>query len=95
MRMRRSKTPSQSCCHIGASWRETEWLPTATFDRIAEFFAAGREAVGVYFEIAVDCHGRLNPADAIRLCEALAPFKKGAATGGEAAGGGATGGGAS
>jgi len=61
--------------HIGASWRETEWLPTDTFARIAEFFAAGRAAVGSEFELAVDCHGRLNPADAIQLCEALAPLK--------------------
>ncbi len=58
---------------IPASWREAEWLPTSTFGRIAEFFAAGREAVGPDFEIAVDCHGRLNPGDAIQLCEALAP----------------------
>ena len=55
--------------------RETEWLATATFSRIAEFFAAGREAVGPDFEIAVDCHGRLNPAGAIRLCHALEPYR--------------------
>ncbi|MBP89602.1 MAG: hypothetical protein CMJ64_23310 [Planctomycetaceae bacterium] len=61
--------------NIPATWRETEWLPTDTFDRIAEFFVAAREAVGPDFELAVDCHGRLNPADAIQLCEALAPFK--------------------
>ncbi len=59
---------------IPASWRETEWLPTSTFDRIAEFFAAGREAMGPDFEIAVDCHGRLSPADAVQLCDVLAPF---------------------
>lgn len=61
--------------NIPASWRETEFLPTDTFDRIAEFFAAGRAAVGSEFELAVDCHGRLNSADAIQLCEALAPHK--------------------
>ena len=61
--------------NIPASWRETEWLPTGTFARVAEFFAAGREAVGPAFELAVDCHGRLNPADAVQLCEALAPYK--------------------
>ena len=61
--------------NIPASWREAEWLRTDTFDRIAEFFAAGREAVGSEFELAVDCHGRLNPADAIQLCESLAPYK--------------------
>lgn len=60
---------------IPATFREAEWLPTATFDRIGEFFAAGREAVGDDFEIAVDCHGRFNPADALQLCEVLAPFK--------------------
>ena len=59
---------------IPASWRETEWLLTSRFARIAEFFAAGREAVGDDFELAVDCHGRLNPADAIQLAEALAPY---------------------
>jgi galactonate dehydratase len=55
--------------------RETEWFPTATFDRIAEFFAAGREAVGPDFEIAVDCHGRMNIAGAVQLCEALEPYR--------------------
>ena len=60
---------------VESSWRETEWLPTASFARIAEFFAAGREAVGPDFELAVDCHGRLSPADAIQLCEALAPYR--------------------
>jgi galactonate dehydratase len=60
---------------IHRSLRETEWFTTSTFDRIAEFFAAGREAVGPDFEIAVDCHGRLNVAGATQLCEALAPYK--------------------
>jgi galactonate dehydratase len=55
--------------------RETEWFSTATFDRIAEFFAAGREAVGPDFEIAVDCHGRLNTAGAVQLCEVLEPYR--------------------
>ncbi len=61
--------------NIAPSWREAEWLPTDTFARIAEFFQAAREAVGPEFEIGVDCHGRLGPADAIQLCEALAPYK--------------------
>ena len=60
---------------IPTSWREAEYLPTDIFARIAEFFAAGREAVGSQFELAVDCHGRLNVADAIQLCEALGPYK--------------------
>lgn len=60
---------------IDPSLRETEWLPTRTLQAIAEFFAAGRQAVGDEFELAVDCHGRLSPANAIRLCDALAPYK--------------------
>ena len=60
---------------VPVSLRETEWIGTNTFNRIAEFFAAGREAVGPDFEIAVDCHGRLNPANAIRLCQSLEPYK--------------------
>jgi len=60
--------------HIPASWRETEWLPTETFARVADYFRAARDAVGSEFEIAVDCHGRLGPADAIQLAEALASF---------------------
>jgi len=58
---------------IPQTLRETEWLPTATLSRIAEFFAAGREAVGPDFEIALDCHGRLSPVNAIRLSAALEP----------------------
>ncbi len=59
---------------IPASQRETEWLPGGTLERIAEFFAAGRAAVGDQLDIAVDCHGRLNVADAVRLCELLEPY---------------------
>lgn len=59
---------------ISASHRETEWLPASTIQRIAEFFAAGREAVGPDFDIAVDCHGRLSPQNAVRLANALEPY---------------------
>jgi galactonate dehydratase len=57
------------------SLKETEYLPTSFFARVAEFFAAARQAVGNEMEMAVDCHGRLSPANAVRLCEALAPHK--------------------
>jgi galactonate dehydratase len=59
---------------IDGSLKETEYLPTATLDEIAAFFAAGREAVGPRFELMLDCHGRLSPANAIRLSHALEPF---------------------
>lgn len=60
---------------IDSSLGEAEWFNSATIGRIAEFFAAGRAAVGPEFELAVDCHGRLNVATAIRLCEALEPYR--------------------
>ncbi|MEO9176469.1 MAG: mandelate racemase/muconate lactonizing enzyme family protein, partial [Gaiellales bacterium] len=59
---------------IDGSLKETEYLPTATLDAIAAFFAAGRDAVGPGFELMLDCHGRLSPANAIRLSHALEPF---------------------
>ncbi len=60
---------------LDRSLKETEFLPTRVFDDIAAFFAAGRQAVGPDFELMLDCHGRLNVANAIRLCEALAPYQ--------------------
>jgi len=60
---------------IEGTLKETEYLPTATIDAIAEYFAVGREAVGADFELMLDCHGRLSPANAIRLARALEPFK--------------------
>lgn len=59
---------------IDRSLKETELLPAATFRRIAAFFAAAREAVGPDVHLMVDCHGRLSPANAIRLCDALADY---------------------
>ncbi len=53
--------------------KETEHLPTAFFRQVGEFFAAARAAVGADMEIALDCHGRLSCANAVRLCEILAP----------------------
>jgi galactonate dehydratase len=60
---------------IDRSLKETEYLPTGVIDEVAVFFAAGRAAVGDDFELLLDCHGRLNPANAIRLAEALAPYR--------------------
>ncbi|HWC00064.1 MAG TPA: mandelate racemase/muconate lactonizing enzyme family protein [Bryobacteraceae bacterium] len=56
---------------IDRSWKETEYLNPAVFGRIREFFTAAREAGGPDLGIAVDCHGRLNLKDAVRLCRAL------------------------
>ncbi len=59
---------------IPARHTETEILPVGIFERIAEWFAAAREAGGPGLQLMVDCHGRLSVANAIRLCEALEPY---------------------
>jgi galactonate dehydratase len=59
---------------IDRSFKETELLPPDIYRRIAAFFAAAREAVGPDIHLMVDCHGRFSPANAIRLCEALADY---------------------
>jgi galactonate dehydratase len=56
---------------VDPHWKETELLDPSIFDRIREFFIAAREAGGPGMGIAVDCHGRLNPKAARRLCRAL------------------------
>jgi galactonate dehydratase len=56
---------------IDADWKETEYLDSSIFTRIREFFIAAREAGGPELGIAVDCHGRLNPKAALRLCHSL------------------------
>lgn len=54
---------------------ETELLSPRIFDHIAEYFAAAREAAGDDVHLMLDCHGRLNVANAIRLTEALEPYR--------------------
>jgi galactonate dehydratase len=56
---------------VDARWKETELLDPSIFGRIREFLLAAREVGGPEFGIAVDCHGRLNPKQAIRLCSEL------------------------
>jgi galactonate dehydratase len=56
---------------IEPSLKETELLPADFFTRVREFFVAAREAVGPQVHLMVDAHGRLSPANARRLCEAL------------------------
>ncbi|HWQ56977.1 MAG TPA: mandelate racemase/muconate lactonizing enzyme family protein, partial [Bryobacteraceae bacterium] len=56
---------------VDSCWKETEYLNPSTFSRIREFIAVAREAGGPDLGIAVDCHGRLNLKNAIRLCKEL------------------------
>jgi galactonate dehydratase len=59
---------------LDRSLKETEYMPTAVIADIAAYFAAARETVGRDLELMLDCHGRLSTANAVRLCEALAPY---------------------
>jgi len=43
-------------------------------EKTVEKFRAIREAVGDDVDIAVDCHGRLSPAMAVRIAKALEPY---------------------
>lgn len=56
---------------ISRDWKETEYLSPAVFSRIRDFFLAAREAGGPELGIAVDCHGRLTPKAAVKLCRTL------------------------
>jgi galactonate dehydratase len=56
---------------IDRGYRETEYLDASIWGRIGEFFVAAREAGGPEMGLAVDCHGRLNLKNAVRLCRAL------------------------
>ena len=42
--------------------------------RMVECVAAAREGAGPDVDLAVDCHWRFTPADALRIARALAPF---------------------
>src|SRR5207248_5667999 len=43
-------------------------------ERAAERFAAMREAVGKKVDLAIDFHGQISPAMAVRLAKALEPY---------------------
>lgn len=43
-------------------------------DDVVQRFAAVRETIGKSVDLAIDFHGRVSPAMAIRLCKALEPY---------------------
>ena len=48
--------------------------PRRAVPQTVELLAAVREAVGNDIEICIDFHTRLDPIDAVRLCDAAAPY---------------------
>lgn len=49
-------------------------LHRGEIDRMVECVAAARQGAGDHVDLAVDCHWRFAPAEAIRIARALAPF---------------------
>jgi galactonate dehydratase len=60
---------------IDPRYKETEYLSPQVFADIYARFAAMRDAVGSEMDLSVDCHGRLSPANAVRLAETLADLQ--------------------
>lgn len=61
--------------HFPPHTKETEHLPNRVIELACQDVAAVREAVGPDVDIMVDFHGKLSPANAIRLGKALTEFR--------------------
>lgn len=69
---------------VAQGYRALKWAPStwasgvvgtdAEVKNWVRFVSAIRQAVGPDVDLAVDCHGRLDPATAIRVAKALEPF---------------------
>ncbi len=59
---------------FGSNWR---MLTPAEFDLSIDIIRAVREAVGPKVDILIEGHSRFNPPTAVRLAEAMAPFRPG------------------
>src|SRR5262245_22244247 len=57
--------------HFPSHIKETEHLPNRVIDLARQDVGAVRDAVGLDVDIMVDFHGKLSPANAIRLGKAL------------------------
>jgi len=55
--------------------KETEHIPNKVIDLAVRDVGAVRQAVGNDIDILVDCHGKLSPANGIRLGKALEEFR--------------------
>jgi galactonate dehydratase len=57
---------------MNASGRMSPLAPAADLRRVVDRLAAARSVLGPERDVAIDCHGRLTPADARRLLPAVA-----------------------
>ena len=61
--------------HFPSYMKETEHVPNEVIDLAVKDVGAVRDAVGSKVDILVDCHGKLSPANGIRLGKALEEFR--------------------
>jgi galactonate dehydratase len=73
---RRLQAQGFDCLKTGAVNEPTALVDTPrVVDEAVARIAAIRAAVGTDFDIAIDCHGRLSPAMALRFCDAVEPLR--------------------
>lgn len=72
----KAKEAGFTCLKTGMTPHPPRLVDTpAVADEVAARLAAMRDAVGADFDLAIDCHGRLSPAMAVRLCDAVEPMR--------------------
>jgi len=73
-RFRRLRDKGMTMAKFGPWWATTIVDSPAVVERAVNMMAVVREAAGSKFDLALDCHGRLSPAMAIRFAKALEPY---------------------
>jgi galactonate dehydratase len=61
--------------HFPSYIKETEHIPNKVIDLACQDVGAVRDAIGPDVDLLVDCHGKLSPANGIRLGKALEQFR--------------------
>ncbi|MGQ9650319.1 MAG: galactonate dehydratase [Phycisphaerae bacterium] len=73
-RFRRLRAKGMTMAKFSPWWATRLVDSPAVVDRAVNLMAAVREEAGNSFDLALDCHGRLSPAMAIRFARALEPY---------------------
>lgn len=73
-RFRRLRAKGMTMAKFSPWWATKAVDSPAVIERAVDMMAAVREEAGSRFDLALDCHGRLSPAMAIRFARALEPY---------------------
>ncbi|HPD30900.1 MAG TPA: galactonate dehydratase [Phycisphaerae bacterium] len=73
-RFRRLRAQGMTMAKFSPWWATKIVDSPAVVERAVDLMAAVREEAGSGFDLALDCHGRLSPAMAIRFAKALEPY---------------------